>query len=229
MTTGPSSAFGSEPNEQSTIQHVTGQTQEKAQEIAGQAQEQAQQVAGQARNRLREQLDQRSSQAADQITTQASDLRSVSDTLREQGKEGPANAAGKLAEYAEKVGGYLSDRDSDGLLADVEDFGRRQPWAVAAGGVALGFAAARFLKASSGRRYASRAASSGGAGGLPSTLDGAPSSRRAPGATPPVPTSSPLPPSPPAPGTPGAFPPAAAPATEPRAPIEPSPVRTSGL
>ena len=177
MSTGTSGAFGSKPNEQTTIQHVAGQTQEKAQELAGQAQEQAQQVAGQARNRLREQLDQRSSQAAEQITTQASDLRSVSDTLREQGKEGPANAADKLAGYAEKVGSYLSDRDSDGLLADAEDFGRRQPWAVAAGGVALGFAAARFLKASSGRRYASRSASSGGtpalAGGPPAV--GAPS------------------------------------------------------
>jgi hypothetical protein len=37
----------------------------------------------------------------------------------------------------------------------VEDFGRRQPWAVIAGGLALGFAASRFLKASSSRRYES--------------------------------------------------------------------------
>ncbi|HKO28832.1 MAG TPA: hypothetical protein VJU80_15340, partial [Solirubrobacteraceae bacterium] len=116
---------------------MTGQVQEKTQQLAGQAQEQAQQVAGQARTRLREQLDHRSSQAAEQIATQASDLRSVSETLREQGKDGPANAAGKLAHYAERVGGYLRDRDSDGLLADAEDLGRRQPWAVAAGGIAL--------------------------------------------------------------------------------------------
>jgi hypothetical protein len=237
MSTAASGAFGSEPKEQTTIQHVTGQTQEKAQELAGQAQEQAQQVAGHARNRIREQLDQRSSQVAEQIATQASDLRSVSDTLREQGKEGPANAAGKLAEYAERVGGYLSDRDSDGLLADAEDFGRRQPWAVAAGGVALGFAAARFLKASSGRRYASRSASSDDAPALaggpppvaaPSRSVGALSPSHAPGAVPPVPTSSPLPPTTPPPGTPGPFPPAA-PGAEPRTPMDPTPVRTSGL
>jgi hypothetical protein len=38
-------------------------------------------------------------------------------------------------------------------LADVEAFARRQRWLVAAGGLALGFAASRFLKASSSRRY----------------------------------------------------------------------------
>jgi hypothetical protein len=112
----------------------------------------------QAKGKLREQIDQRSHQAAEQVNQQASDLRAVSDSLREQGKDGPANAAGKLAEYAEKFGGYLHDRDADALLADAEDLGRRRPWAVAAGGLALGFAASRFLKASSSRRYSDRLA-----------------------------------------------------------------------
>ena len=152
MSTEPSAAAGDE----SAVQQVTAQAQEKAGQLAGQAQEQASQAAGEAKNRLRRQLDERSAQAAEQMNGHASDLRAVSDSLREQGKDGPARAAAKLAGYAEQVGGYLHDRDSDALLADVEDFGRRQPWAVAAGGLALGFAASRFLKASSSRRYASR-------------------------------------------------------------------------
>jgi hypothetical protein len=140
---------------------ATGQTtgdgaQQKVQDVAGQAQEKAQEAAGQVKGQLREQLDQRSSQAAEQINQQASDLRSVGQSLRQQGKEGPANAADRVAEYAEKVGGYLRDKDSNALLADAEDFGRRQPWAVGAAALALGFAAARFLKASSRNRYASR-------------------------------------------------------------------------
>lgn len=219
-STGPSGAFGTDPNEQTTTQQVTGQVQEKTQQLAGQAQDQAHQVAGRARTRLREQLDQRSSQAAEQITAQASDLRSVSETLREQGKEGPATAAGKLADYAERVGGYLRDRDSDGLLADAEDLGRRQPWAVAAGGVALGFAAARFLKASSSRRYASRPGSA--------VRPPAPAPAPAPAQTPARPYAA----APAAPSTspaPGAFPPAATPVREPTGPIDPSPVGTSGL
>jgi ElaB/YqjD/DUF883 family membrane-anchored ribosome-binding protein len=144
---------------QERTQQAAGQAQERAQQAAGQAQERAHQAADQAKNRLREQLDQRSSQAAEKINEQASDFRSVSESLREQGKDGPASAADKLAEYAEKVGGYLRDRDSDALVSDAEDYGRRQPWTVVAGGLALGFAASRFLKASSGRRYSERPSS----------------------------------------------------------------------
>lgn len=130
--------------------------QQKAQDVASQAQEKAQEAATQAKTKLREQLDQRSTQTAEQVNQQAADLRAVGQSLREQGKEGPADAADKLARYVEKVGTYLHDKDSDALLADLEDFGRRQPWAVGAGAMALGFAASRFLKASSTRRYASR-------------------------------------------------------------------------
>jgi ElaB/YqjD/DUF883 family membrane-anchored ribosome-binding protein len=134
---------------------VAGKAQEKAQQAAGQAQEKARQAAGQVQDRVREQIDQRSSQAADQIKEQGSDLRSVGESLRKEGKDGPAKAADRLAEYAEKVGDYLSEKDSHALLSDAEDFGRKQPWAVAAGGLALGFAASRFLKASSSERYQS--------------------------------------------------------------------------
>ena len=66
--------------------------QEKAQAAAGQAQEKAQQAAGQAQDKVREQLDQRSTQLAEQVNGQASDLRSVSEALRDQGKDRPAEA-----------------------------------------------------------------------------------------------------------------------------------------
>jgi len=136
----------------------TSGAQAKAQEVTGQAQAKVQGAAGQAQDRLREQLDQRSSQVAEQINAQASDLRSVAESLREQGKDGPAKAADRLAGYAQKVGGYLRDKDSDALLGDAEDFGRRQPAAVAGGGLLLGFVASRFLKASSAQRYSARSA-----------------------------------------------------------------------
>jgi hypothetical protein len=129
-------------------------------EIAGQAQNTRQQAVGQAQEKLREQLNQRSSQVAAKITEQACDMRSVSDALRDHGKDGPARAADRIAGYAENVGGYLRDKDSDQLLADMEDFGRRQPWAIAAGGLTLGFIASRLLKASSSRRYQTRTADS---------------------------------------------------------------------
>jgi hypothetical protein len=79
----------------------------------------------------------------------------VSEELRNQGKEQPAKLAEQAAQRAESLGDYLKRSDGDTILRDVEDFGRRQPWTVIAGGLALGFAASRFVKASSTRRYES--------------------------------------------------------------------------
>ena len=139
-----------------TSDGATSQAQEKAQEIAGQAQEKAQEAAGQAKDQLRTQVDQRSTQAGEQVTSTASDIRTVSESLREQGKDKPAQLAEQAADRVERVGSYLTDNDADRILSDVEDFARRQPLAVIAGGIALGFAASRFLKASQSERYYNR-------------------------------------------------------------------------
>jgi hypothetical protein len=73
----------------------------------------------------------------------------------------------------QSLGSYLERSDGDTILRDVEDFGRRQPWAVIAGGVVLGFAASRFLKASSSRRYEQpRTTTSGLTNGAPTTRTG---------------------------------------------------------
>jgi hypothetical protein len=128
-------------------------TREKAQEVAGQAQEKVQQAAGEAKTRMREQVDQRSTDAGQRVQATAGDIRSVGEELRKQGKEQPAKLADQVAERAERMGGYLERSDGDTILRDAEDFGRRQPWAVMLGGLALGFAASRLLKASSSNRY----------------------------------------------------------------------------
>jgi hypothetical protein len=134
----------------------SGGAQEKAQQAAEQAREQAQRAAGQARDRMREQVDQRSTQAGEQLSSQAGDLRTLGEELRNQGKEGPAKLADRVAEHTERAGSWLRDSDADRILSDVEDFGRRKPWAIAAGGMVIGFAASRFLKASSSSRYQQR-------------------------------------------------------------------------
>jgi gas vesicle protein len=138
---------------------TTGQAQEKVQQVAGQAQEKAQEAAGQAKGQLRTQVDQRSTQAGEQVSTTASDIRSVADQLREQGKDQPAKLAEQAADRAERLGGYLKDNDADRILGDIEDFGRRQPWVVIAGGMTLGLVASRFLKASASNRYEQRSRS----------------------------------------------------------------------
>jgi hypothetical protein len=133
----------------------TGQAQQKAQEVASQAQDKAREAAGQARGRVRDQVDQRSTQIGEQVKSNAGDVRSVAEELRNQGKDTPAKYAEQAADRAERIGGYLENADGDKILRDVEDFGRSNPWAVAAGGLILGFAASRLLKASSSQRYQS--------------------------------------------------------------------------
>src|SRR3954453_6381899 len=135
-----------------TATDVRGQAQETAQ----QAQEKAQQVASKASDQARTQIDQRSTEYGEKVASTADDIRSVGRQLREQGKDQPAKLAEQAAQHVERVGGWLRDSDSDRLLSDVEDFGRRQPWALALGGLALGIAASRFLKASSTQRYQQR-------------------------------------------------------------------------
>jgi hypothetical protein len=141
-----STQIAQSPGDSST----TDQAKEKAQEAAGQAKEKAS-------SQLRSQVDQRSTDAGHRVGGFAADVRSVSDTLREQGKDQPAKLADQAADRAERLGRYLEESDADRILGDIEDFGRRRPWAVIAGGVALGLVASRLLKASSSDRYQRRA------------------------------------------------------------------------
>jgi hypothetical protein len=138
---------------------VKEQAQEKMQDVREQAGEQARQAAGQARDRVRDQVDQRSTQAGERVSEQAGDLRSVADQLRQQGKDGPARIAEQVAERTERVGSWMTESDADRILSDVEDFARRNPMAIAAGGLVAGFVASRLLKASSSRRYEQRTSS----------------------------------------------------------------------
>jgi len=149
-------APGAKDQAQEKAQQAAGQVQDKAQQAAGQAKEQAQQVAGQGKDRAKTLVDERSTQAGEQVSTQASDIRTVGQKLREEGKEGPAKIADQAADRAERLGGYLKDSNADRILQDLEELGRKQPLAVMFGGLALGFAASRFLKASSSERYEQR-------------------------------------------------------------------------
>src|SRR4051794_5611914 len=127
--------------ESGQAQQVADQAREKVGEAAEQAKETAQNVAGQAQERIRQQVDQRSTDAGEQVGGTAADIRSVGEELRNQGKEGPAKIADQAADRIERAGSYLRDSDSDRLLNDLEDFGRRRPWAVFAGAAVAGIAA----------------------------------------------------------------------------------------
>ena len=116
--------------------------------------ETAQNAVNQGKSFLGKQVDERSTAIGQQIGSLAQDLRTVGDHLRESGTAG--GAAGYVdqgAELVEKVAQYLQDADSDRLIGDLEQYARQQPWAIAGAALVLGFAASRFLKTSSVRRY----------------------------------------------------------------------------
>jgi hypothetical protein len=152
----PTTSQGESSGAQEKAGQVAGQAREGVQEAAGQAQEKTKEAAARAQDMIHEQVDQRSTQAGERVSGAAGDLRSVGEELHKQGKDAPAKLADRAAERTERVGSYLREADSDRLLSDAEDFGRRQPLAVLAGGLVVGIAAARFLKASSRGRYQSR-------------------------------------------------------------------------
>jgi hypothetical protein len=134
-------------------QHAASSAQSKAREVTDQAQQKAEQAKQRAGVQIREQLGRRSNEAGDQARSIAKAMRRSAEELRGEGSDAPANLVEQVSGKVEQVGDYLTSADSDKILRDLEDFARRQPMVVAGGAAALGFLAARFMGASSRRRY----------------------------------------------------------------------------
>ncbi|MQA98804.1 MAG: hypothetical protein GEU78_00690 [Actinobacteria bacterium] len=146
------------PGSQTGGGNVTEQAKEKVGEVADQARQGTQQMRERGRSKLREMVDERSSQAGQRVHSSAQSLRKVSEQLRNDGQDAPARLAEQVAEKGEQVAGYLRTTDGEQMMRDAENLARRNPWAVIAGGVAIGFIASRFLKSAadwdqSGRAY----------------------------------------------------------------------------
>ncbi len=145
---------------------------EKAQQAQQAAQEQVQEKAEEARGKIRDQVDTRSTEIGEQVSGTSEAIREAATQLRQKGQDGPARATEQAAEKMEQAGRWLTESDADRILNDVEDFARRQPWAVVAGGLFVGFAASRLLKASSTERYQSSFGNGYGRSSLPARTGG---------------------------------------------------------
>lgn len=132
---------------------TTGQAKEKAQGVADQAKDKAQGAAEQAKSAASEQVDTRSTQLGDTVGAKADEVRSLGDSMHEQGNDTVAKVVDQVATYTEQLADYLRNADGGSLTNDLERMARKQPWAVSLGGLALGFAASRVIRASSDRRH----------------------------------------------------------------------------
>lgn len=136
-------------------------TEQQETSAVQQVQEKAGELKSQAGGRVREQVDERSTQAGDQAQAMGQALRSSSEQLRSEGHDTPAKLIDGAADRVDRLGAYLRDSNSNRLLNDVEGWARSRPWVAAAAGALIGFAASRFLKASSSRRYEQLATTNG--------------------------------------------------------------------
>jgi ElaB/YqjD/DUF883 family membrane-anchored ribosome-binding protein len=118
--------------DQPTTERVTDRTKETLGQVADTAKRQA--------DNQRERL-------ARGIEQVAGSLRQTGDALNEHDQSLAGEYAQKTAGQVERVAGYLREHSVDEMVGDVQDFARREPALVLGGAFALGFLAARFLKA----------------------------------------------------------------------------------
>ncbi len=143
---------------------LTGQASSKMQEATSVAQEKGSELREQGSVRLREQFDQRSTEVGSQVRSVAEALRRSGNDLGAEGngRAGAAELTGQAADRLERLGVYLEQKSGDDFMRDVEGLARRRPWMLAGLGLLGGVAAARFVKASSERRYSDDLGSSDG-------------------------------------------------------------------
>ena len=128
---------------------------EMAQDMSETVQTQAVELKDKGREQLRSQLDERTTDIGRQTKGFADVLRKSGNEMEAQNGGGAATAriTSGVADRLERAGGYLEGARGDDMLRDAERFARERPWVVAGIAAAAGFAASRFLKASSERRY----------------------------------------------------------------------------
>jgi len=122
---------------------------EQVQEKLGAGVEQAKSSAG---SFIQSQVDERSTQLGEELQGAVQALRQAEQTMEQEGTPG-TQLIDRAATQVERSARYLSQSSGSRLLNDFEGLGRRNPWAVIGGGIVLGLVGARFLKASSSRRF----------------------------------------------------------------------------
>jgi hypothetical protein len=123
-----------------------------AQQAAERVREETGRVAGQAKQQAQTFVSQQKDLVADRVTDVADVLRETVGQLDERVPGAIANYAHQAIDRLDDAASYLREQDLNSLIADAEDFARRQPLLFLAGSMAVGFALARFLKSSAQHR-----------------------------------------------------------------------------
>jgi hypothetical protein len=142
----------------STVNEIVEAGKEKAAELKHKVHAATEHAKEQVRSAATHQKD----AAARQMDGFAHALMAAADDLRGRGQDFAAEYVREAASGLERASSAVRERDLDEIMANVEDFARRQPVAFLGGAVVAGFGIARLMRSSADRRR-SRAADHVGA------------------------------------------------------------------
>ena len=125
---------------QAKIEGLTGQAKAEAEKVAAQAREHAEAMAAQYRDRF-----------AGEASRMSNALRDASANMRDGSPQ--ERAISHMADSMANAADAISSKDLGSVIGDINAFARRNPTAFIGGAALLGFAAARFAKASASDGY----------------------------------------------------------------------------
>lgn len=133
------------------LERVREEAESSVREIADQAQAQLEKAGEKFKGAAADQKD----MLAEELGSVARAVSRVAEELRNE-KAATAGYASSIAGGMRRLSENMRDKDVDELIGMAQDFGRRQPATFMGAAALAGFAASRFLFASSRRRHESR-------------------------------------------------------------------------
>lgn len=129
-------------------QGVAAQVQQQAGQVVEQAGQKVSEVKEQVVEQATSRIEQGKDQATDRLGLMADAIRQTGGQLRDRDQAGIAQYVDRAADQIENLSSYLSERNLNQLMGDVERFARREPTLFLGGAFLLGLVGARFLKSS---------------------------------------------------------------------------------
>ncbi len=138
-------------------------TEATGQDVRHQAEDAASTLVDQAQETATTQLSSQKEKAASTLESVALSLRESGESLR-QDQPQIASLTDQAARRVEDISSYVREHDIKDFVSEAERLARREPLLFLGGALALGFVAARFLKASGGSGNSGRSQFDGGRG-----------------------------------------------------------------
>jgi hypothetical protein len=116
-------------------------------ELVDQAKRTATETASSAGDMVRQRADDQYHRLGQRLDDIVKNLNQVADGLDKGGSPGTSNIVHGATRQVERVSGYVQGTSAEDVLSDANRYAKQHPWTVIIGGVIVGLAASRFVKA----------------------------------------------------------------------------------